>query len=715
MSRREGLASNTLPCTVAAMLSRSVPSMLHASAPVPQDKFCGFLGKLDLQAAGLGQDGKPALRAFDMELYNGGPMRFWWSDVPVVVDLQGMDLGQGASPVFKDHNPALIVGHTTSKRIVEGSLLVSGVVSGVGAVAREVVAAADNGFPWQASQGTAILEVEELAAGESRTVNGREFQGPGLVVTKSKLGEASFVPLGADDTTVARMVAAARAPQPPAPQTKEHPVKFSTWLKAQGFTPETLTAAQITTLQAAFKAAHADGEVDAIQASAPEAPQAPDDLQAARAAAAAETRRIADIRSLCAGQHAEVEAKAIEEGWSKDRTELEVLRASRTAPAGIVRRDTNLTGDVLKAAALQSAGLMTKDEVSKTDSRVLEAADRRFKGRMSLQEMLLEAAWANGYSGRSFRSDMPGVLRAAFGLQAGFSAIDIAGILANTANKSLLAGFMGVEGVWRDISAIGSVTDFKEVTRYRLTGANQYEKVAPTGEIKSGSMGEASYGNKADTYGLLLSLTRTDLINDDLGALGATPRMLGRGAALKINDVFWTEFLDNASFFAAGNANYFEGAATTLSIDSLTTAEQKFLDQTDHDGKPLAISPRLLLVPTALSAKAAQLMSSLELRDTTASTKYGVANPHAGKFRTVVSTYLANASYSGASSTAWYMLADPQDMATIETVFLNGVQNPTVESADADFATLGIQMRGYHDFGVRKQEPRAGVKSKGAA
>ena len=51
----------------------------------------------------------------------------------------------------------------------------------------------------------------------------------------------------------------------------------------------------------------------------------------------------------------------------------------------------------------------------------------------------------------------------------------------------------------------------------------------------------------------------------------------------------------------------------------------------------------------------------------------------------------------------------------IEVCFLNGQQNPTVETADADFNTLGIQMRGYHDFGVSKQDYRAAVKSKGAA
>jgi hypothetical protein len=44
-------------------------------------------------------------------------------------------------------------------------------------------------------------------------------------------------------------------------------------------------------------------------------------------------------------------------------------------------------------------------------------------------------------------------------------------------------------------------------------------------------------------------------------------------------------------------------------------------------------------------------------------------------------------------------------------VFLNGRQNPVVEQADADFNQLGVQFRGYHDFGVAKQEPKAIVKS----
>jgi len=298
---------------------------------------------------------------------------------------------------------------------------------------------------------------------------------------------------------------------------------------------------------------------------------------------------------------------------------------------------------------------------------------------------------------------------------AGTSTISISGILSNVANKFLLEGFYHVERTWRNICATRNVRDFKTVTSYRLTGTDQYEKVAPGGELKHGTLGNESYTNQADTYGLVLNIDRRDIINDDLGAITSVPRKLGRGSGLKINDVFWTEFMANSAFFATGNNNYISGATTVLSIGGLTKAEQTFMDQVDSDGKPIGTMPAILLVPTALSAVASQLNKSLELRDTTASTKYPVANPHAGRFRAETSRYLSNSSYTGYSSAAWYLLADPADLAAIEVAFLNGQEAPTIETADADFNTLGIKMRGYHDFGVALQDKRAGVKSKGEA
>jgi phage major head subunit gpT-like protein len=173
--------------------------------------------------------------------------------------------------------------------------------------------------------------------------------------------------------------------------------------------------------------------------------------------------------------------------------------------------------------------------------------------------------------------------------------------------------------------------------------------------------------------------------------------------------------MNNAAFFAAGNNNYLTGADTALSIDGLTKAEVAFLNQVDPDGKPLGIMPAVILVPTALSAMGTMLFKSVEIRDTTASTKYPIANPHAGKFRTEVSRYLSNAQYTGFSDKAWYLLADPTALPVIEVAFLNGQESPTIETADADFNVLGVQMRGYHDFGCALQDPKGGTKSKGEA
>jgi phage major head subunit gpT-like protein len=173
--------------------------------------------------------------------------------------------------------------------------------------------------------------------------------------------------------------------------------------------------------------------------------------------------------------------------------------------------------------------------------------------------------------------------------------------------------------------------------------------------------------------------------------------------------------MDNAAFFVAGNNNYISGAGTVLSIDGLTEGEKKFMDQVDGDGKPISIMPVFLLVPTALSALASSLYKSTEVRSVDEGIMYPVANPHQTKFTPIVSRYLGNASYTGYSATAWYLLASPNDLPVIETAFLNGQESPTIETAEADFNVLGIKMRGYHDFGVAKQDPKGGLKSKGAA
>ena len=96
-------------------------------------------------------------------------------------------------------------------------------------------------------------------------------------------------------------------------------------------------------------------------------------------------------------------------------------------------------------------------------------------------------------------------------------------------------------------------------------------------------------------------------------------------------------------------------------------------------------------------------------------TDNATTNIYANKYRPVVVPWLSDSAFANSSATAWYLMRDPAKYASMVVSFLDGVEQPTVESAEADFDTLGIDFRGYHDFGCDHAEYNAGIKSKGAA
>ena len=670
-------------------------------------------------------DDKDALKIAGVA-YSGGQMRLPGWRHPVVVDLSGLEIPESVPLLTNHENRTGSRVGLVRARIEDGSLVIEGEIISSSGQARGIVEQARAGADWQLSIGAEIRNAQLVRS--RRNVNGQVQTGPFYHIRESLLREVSVVAVGADASTRMNLAASFHL-------YKGEEMEFEAWLQEHSIDASSLDDEKKAELKAAFEKGekppaekgqeHKEAKASTtpqpeVQASA-SAKTAVEAVASARkeaqSAVRAERERVAAIQEICAGEFPAVEREAIRLGWTLEETSSRVLlamRESRPQAASHIHagRERSSTPEMLEAACVLTASLSDPDR--HYSDEVLSTAERRFRGGIGLQELFLEAAWANGYTGRSFRESRE-ALRYAFGrtIEAGLSTIDIGGIISNVANKFLLEGFYSVERTWRNITAVRNVSDFKTVTSYRLIGRDQYERVAPGGQIKHGTLGEESYTNKADTYGLMLSIDRRDIINDDLGAITLVPRKLGRGSGLKINDVFWTAFLDNATFFAAGNNNYIDGATSALGIDGLTLAETAFMEQVDSDGKPIGVMPIVLLVPPALSAVATQLNKSMELRDTTSSTKYPVSNPHQGKFRTEVSRYLSNQQYTGHSAKAWYLLSDPNDLAVIEVAFLNGQESPVIETAEADFNVLGVRMRGYHDFGVNLQDPRGGLKSKG--
>ena len=267
-----------------------------------------------LEAAAEGA--QPAgLPRFRMVAYTGTPMRIAGWRYPVILDLAGLAIPSQARPIRFGHDPLSGVGHTDAIRIEQGQLVAAGLVSRDTAAAREVVVSSKNGFPWQASVGTSVEEFEFVKESQKVIVNGREYSGPLNVVRKATLGEISFVDLGADGATSASVAASA----------------------------------------ASTSGESSMDEPSATEIAAPVASATA--VDAMRAEAAAETERIAAVRRICAGRAPRLEAQAIREGWSEQRTELEVLRSTRPAAPAIHSVDNTVNANVLEAACMLTAGI----------------------------------------------------------------------------------------------------------------------------------------------------------------------------------------------------------------------------------------------------------------------------------------------------------------------------------------------------------------------
>lgn len=696
------------------------------------DRFA-ITAPVEIKAAeGEGESQKPA--TFSIIAYNGGELRtpayMQRYGMPVVIDLQGMVYAQSITANM-DHDATQRVGHITEKTNDGKQLILAGVVSGTGPAAQEVVANSRLDYPWQASvEALPTVPLEEVKAGQSVSVNGRTIQGPVLIARKSRLYGVAFLARGADETTSVSIAASAANPD------KELSVEFQDWIKAMGFDPAELSQVQSDALQKKYAA-----EIKASGAGAPEIKASTafdlDGLKVAYAkheaaieatafefAGKVEAAKLAEIKAGAFGSAYNLKKEALDQEWAPTRFEVEAIKAayefkasclesSRPVGPAIHASSKDFSGEVIEAALSNTLGL----EVEKTyKPEVLDNAHRNFRN-LGLQELIVVAATANGYQGRQgVRTDNLRELLQ-FSMSpihaSSSSVVSLSGILSNVANKMLLEGFMEEDQTWRELADVRSVSDFKTVTSYRMLDEMEYEKLGANGEIKHGKVGEETFTRSADTYAKMFALTRKQIINDDLGAFDDLRTRLGRGAARKFRRLFWETFINNSSFFTSARGNYFVGGTSNLGTDGvgLQTGITTYRKLKSGDKKQVGVgslgAPSMLLVPPELEFAAEKLFVSGNLSTVQDD------NIHRNKYRPVVVNELSDSDYTGYSATAWYLFGSL--LKPVVVSFLNGQQNPTVESADADFNTLGVQFRGYHDFGVDMAEYLSGVKSKGAA
>ncbi len=681
---------------------------------IPQQSFIARARPVSCAPIRAAADGATALPRFSIDAYGGGKMYVGWGD-PIMLELAGISVPKELI-ILADHDRTVRVGHA-EKVTVADRLQLDCILSGTCPTAQEFAATSRNGMPWQASVGAEAMRYEFVEAGAKAKVNGQMVDGPFWHIIESNLKEVSIVAIGADDTTSARVAASKESTMPTPNPSGTGAGAAATASDALTPGPGTTAPAPGTTGNSGTTSAAAAAPAGAGAPAGTVTAGADDLITANRLKIAAEYERVAEIQAAAAG-HPAIIAQAIREGWTKDRTELAVMRAARPAPgAPSVGASRGAPDQRTLEAAVCMAGHMPEQAVIRAyGQQVVEAAGRM--RRMGLRELAAMCCQLDGV-------DVPGI----FGdgqdfIRASFSSSVLPGVLANAMGKVLLAAYEAQESVALQLCRIGSVKDFKKVTRTRLLGAGRWERVGEAGELKSAKFSDKTFEAQARTKGVAITLTREDFINDDLGAWLQLPAQLGADAKATIDEEFFTLLLANAgSFFGAGNGNYLSGAATAFGSAALTAARAQFRKMKAGPGsqakdkKPINIVPKILLTPIEIEGDAEILLGSAQLMLNGAASEKVMPtdNPHRNRYKLLSAPHLSDSFYTGYSAKAWYLFADPAQIAAFEAVFLNGKQDPTIETVAPPAGTLGFAWAAYIDFGIAAQDPNGALMVKGEA
>lgn len=430
--------------------------------------------------------------------------------------------------------------------------------------------------------------------------------------------------------------------------------------------------------------------------------------EAARAEATRlERARVQEIDKICkqAAIADDQRAKFVADGVSVDEVRKAALDAvaTRSEQQGQQRAAIAVGVEEVekRAAALQTALLHRYQPTAFK----LDDTAREFRG-LTLLEMARDHLQAQGMRVRGLsRMELAGLalgLTRSGGMQ---STSDFANILANVANKTLRQGYESAPQTFKPWTRAATAADFKQVSRTQLGDAPNLLKVAESGEIKRGTFGDGAEKYSLATYARTAAITRQALINDDMDAFSRLPMSFGRSAADLESDVVWAivtaneAMADGIALFHADHGNLVTGAA--IAIASLGVARNAMRQQKNLQSRFINVTPKYLLVPTALETLAQQFCTATNI----IYSKGSDTNPFAG-----VTTPIAEPRLDAASTSNWYMAADPAQIDTIEYAHLEGQEGVYLEQR-VGFDVDGLELKARLDFAAKAIDHRGLVKN----
>ena len=303
------------------------------------------------------------------------------------------------------------------------------------------------------------------------------------------------------------------------------------------------------------------------------------------------------------------------------------------------------------------------------------------------------------------------------------STSDFPAILANVANKTLRQGYEAYPRTFQPFCRQMTAADFKPINRVMLADAPALQQLNEKGEYHRAQLTDNNISYQLATYGEIVALTRKVIINDDLQAFTRVPALLGVAAARLESDTVWGIIISNPSaiyagdkvataLFAAGHNNLLTGAGSSIdptvqnavALVALGLGRKALRCQKGPQGTPLNLVPRFIAVPTALESYMLQVVYPINIASADA-TK--VVPEWVRSLVPIVEPRLdAN------SATAWYLIADPAQIDTVEYCYLEGQQGVYIETKQG-FEIDGVEIKARMDFGAAAIDYRGMQKNAG--
>ena len=447
----------------------------------------------------------------------------------------------------------------------------------------------------------------------------------------------------------------------------------------------------------------------------------------ARVTAIKNVMSLSIVQGLPLDKRAELETKAIKDGWTEAKLQGEILARlgdaePATDPPGNIGAAAGDTVIAAGADAADKAGegmtdyLLYRMGLDRDGSLYAKVKTGEFMG-MSGVELARHSLALSGIRVKGFNRDA--IIGKAFTVRGSqgisHTTSDFPAILENALGKAVLMGWNETEETWRSIAKVGNIPDFRPAPRSGLSEYPTLPEVPEGGEYKYVTLSDRKETIVLLTYGSILGVTRQLLVNDDLSQLASVGTKQGRAAARRVGDLVYLVLTgnpvmgqDGVPLFDAQHNNVATSNVGPPTVDSLDEMRVLMALQTDSDQNAhgLNIPLQRVIVPKALETQTRVLQASQYDPNDAGNSR--APNPFQNTYETIADPRL-----DADSATQWYTSANPGQYDIIEAGFLEGATEPYLETKEG-WSIDGVEFKARIDCAAIPLDFRGLARNAGA-